>query len=86
MVRALEVRLTRSLVQPQVIHAHVPLLAKIGICQTAAISCSWEGNRRSVVVVVHYRVKWFIYLQTQGLSKGDEHPAYTTHGVSTVSK
>jgi len=46
----------------------------------AAMSCDWEGNRKSgVTLAMHY--KWFIDLRAHGLSKGDEHPTNTPHGV-----
>ena len=42
--------------------------------------CSWGGNRRSgVALALHHRLQWFI--RAHGLSKGDEHPAYTPRGV-----
>jgi len=38
--------------------------------------CSWEGNRRSVVVLaMRHRLQWFIYLRPHSLRKGDKHPA-----------
>ena len=47
--------------------------------------CGWEGNRRSgVALAMHHRLQWFIHLcglTAHGLTKGDEHPAYTPHGV-----
>ena len=44
--------------------------------------CGWKGNRRSgVALVMHHRLQWFIHLRAQGLRKGDEHLAYTLHGV-----
>jgi len=48
------------------------------------MSCDWEGNRRSGVALRHmrHRLKWFIHLRAQGLSKGDEHPTNTPRGVS----
>ena len=46
------------------------------------MSCDWEGNRRSdVALAMHHRLKWFIHLRAQGLSKGDEHPTNTLHTV-----
>jgi len=30
---------------------------------------------------MHHRLKWFIHLRAQGLSKGDEQPTNTPHGV-----
>ena len=46
------------------------------------MSCDWEGNRRSgVALAMRHRLKWFIHLRAQGLSKGDEHPTNTPHGV-----
>jgi len=43
--------------------------------------CGWEGNRRSgVALAMRHGLQWFIQLQAYGLSKGDEHPAYTPHG------
>jgi len=48
----------------------------------AAMSRGWEGNRRSdVALVMCHRLEWFIHLWAQGLSKGDEHPAYTPHAA-----
>ena len=44
--------------------------------------CGWEGNRRSgVALVMRHRLQWFIHVRANGLSKGDEHPAYTPHGI-----
>ena len=44
--------------------------------------CGWEGSRRSgVALAMHHRPQWFIHLQTHGLRKGDEHPAYTPRGI-----
>jgi len=46
------------------------------------MSCEWKGNRRSgVALAMCHRLKWFIHLRAQGLSKGDEHPTNTAHGV-----
>jgi len=46
------------------------------------MSCDWEGNRRSgVTLAMRHRLEWFIHLLAQGLSKGDEHPTSTLHGV-----
>ena len=43
---------------------------------------TWEGNRRSgVALAMRHRLKWFIHLRAQGLSKGDEHPTNTVHVV-----
>ena len=43
---------------------------------------TWEGNRRSgVSPAMRHRLKWFIHLRAQGLSKGDEHPTNTVYGV-----
>ena len=53
----------------------------------AVMPCSWEGNRRcGVALAMRHRLQWFIHLRahslrTQGLRKGDEHPAYTSHWV-----
>ena len=44
--------------------------------------CGWGGNRRSgVALAMRHRLQWFIHLRAHGLRKGDEHPAYTPHGV-----
>jgi len=52
------------------------------IAAEAVMPYSWEGNRRSgVALAMHHILWWFIHPQAQGLSKGDEHPAYTAHGV-----
>jgi len=46
------------------------------------MSCDWEGNRRSGVALdIRHRLKWFIHLPAQGLSKGNEHPTNTLDGV-----
>jgi len=46
------------------------------------MSCDWEGNRMSgVALAMRHRLKWFIHLRDRGLSKGDEHPTNTLHGV-----
>jgi len=46
------------------------------------MSCDWEGNRRSgVALAMRHRLKWFMHLRAEGLSKGDEHPINTLHGV-----
>jgi len=46
------------------------------------MSCDWEGNRRSgVALAMRHRLNPFIHLRAQGLSKGDEHPINTPHGV-----
>jgi len=44
--------------------------------------CGSEGNRRSgVALAMRHRLQWFIQLRAHGLRQGDEHPAYTPHGV-----
>jgi len=44
--------------------------------------CGWEGNRWSgVALAMRHRLQWFIHLRAHCLRKGDEHPAYTAHGV-----
>jgi len=46
------------------------------------MSCDWEGNRRSgVALAMRQKLKCFIHLRAQGLSKGDEHPTNTPGGV-----
>jgi len=46
------------------------------------MSCDWEGNRRSsVAMAMRHRLKWFIHLRAQGLSKRDKHPTNTPHGL-----
>ena len=46
------------------------------------MSCDWEDNRRSgVALAMRHILRWFIHLGAQGLSKGDEHPTKTLHGV-----
>jgi len=40
------------------------------------------GHRRSgIALAMRHRLKWFIHLRAQGLSKGDEHPTNTPHGI-----
>jgi len=68
----------------QVVHTHMPLSPSsiIWYQLRAVMSCDWEGNRRSgVVLAMSHRLKWFIHLRTQGLSKGVEHPTNTPYGV-----
>jgi len=56
--------------------------AEFGTSGEAAMSCDWEGNRRSgVAMAMRHRLKWLIHLGTQGLSNGDEHPTNTPRGV-----
>ena len=65
------------------------LFTRMGLCRQtvqfgtsrgAAMSCDWEGNRRSAAALaMRHRLKWFIHLRVQGLSKGDEHPTSTPH-------
>ena len=47
----------------QVVHTHVPLSPSSIIWYTsrgAAMSCDWEGNRRSgVALAVRHRLQWF---------------------------
>jgi len=46
------------------------------------MSCDREGNRRSgVALAMRHRLKWFIRLRAQDVSKGDEQPTNTPHGV-----
>jgi len=46
------------------------------------MSCNWEGNCRSgVALAMRHRLKRFVHLRAQDLSKGDEHPTNTLHGV-----
>jgi len=45
------------------------------------MSCDWDGNRRSgVALAMRHRLKWFIHLGAQGLSKGEKHPTNTPPG------
>jgi len=32
---------------------------------------TWEGNRRFIITLTMASYKWFIHLQAQGLSEGD---------------
>ena len=32
-------------------------------------------------LATRHRLQWFMHLQAHGLRKGDEHPAYTSHGL-----
>jgi len=41
--------------------------------------CGWEGNR--LALAMRHRLQWFIHLRAHGLRNGDEHVAYTPHGV-----
>ena len=45
--------------------------------------CGWEGNCRSGVALATRDVQWFLwFIHLYGLTaQGDEHPAYTPHGV-----
>jgi len=59
----------------QVVHTDVALLS------SAVTPCSWEGNRRSgVVLTMLHRRNWFIRLQAE--LKGGEQPAYTYLGMT----
>ena len=49
------------------------------------MSGGWEGNRRSgVALAMRHRLQWFIHLRAHGPRNGDEHPAYTPHGVRHI--
>jgi len=67
----------------QVVHTCLCYQAvQFGTSRGTAMSCGWEGNRRSgVALAMHHRLEWFIHLRAQVLSKGDEHPANTPHWV-----
>jgi len=53
--------------------------------RTSAMSCGWEGNRRSgVALAIRHRLKWFDHQRAQGPSKGDENPTNTHHGVYMI--
>ena len=44
--------------------------------------CGWGGNRRSgVALAMRHRLQWLIHLWAHGLTKGDDHPAYTLYDV-----
>jgi len=54
----------------------------IGTGQGRVMLWDWEGNRKSgVALAMRYILRRFIHLRSHGLRKGDEHPAYTPHGV-----
>ena len=44
-----------------------------------ALAC--DSNKSGVALAMRHRLKWFIHLRARGLSKGDEHPTNTLHGV-----
>ena len=45
---------------------HAPCSVKLG-SRGAAMSCGWEGNRRSgIAPAVRHRLQWFIHLPGQG--------------------
>ena len=67
-----------------VVQTHLPLSPNsiIWYQSRATMSCGWEGNRRSgVLLAVRHRLQWFIHLRAQCLSKGYEHPTNAPHGV-----
>jgi len=89
--RALDLRLKDRGFDPRLFHklfAYVYLChkpAKFGTVQGAVMPCSWEGNRRScVALAMRHRLQWFIHLWAHGLSKRDEHPAYTADKLCTT--
>jgi len=48
---------------------------QFGTSRGAAMPGDWEGNRRSgLALAMRHRLKWFIHLRAQCLSKGDEQP------------
>ena len=72
----------------QVIHTHTHVClchqaVEFGTGQWAEMPCGWAGNRRfGVALAMRHRLQWFIHLRaSHGPRKGDEHPAYTPHGV-----
>ena len=47
--------------------------------------CVWEGNRRSgIALVMRHRLSGLSTKGAYGQRKGDEHPAYTPHGVRYI--
>jgi len=44
--------------------------------------CGCEGDHRSgIALAMHHGLQWLNHLLAHGLRKGDEHPAYTPHGI-----
>jgi len=49
-----------------------------------AMSCGWEGNRRSgFALAMRHRYQWLIHVRAQGLSQGDERPPTLLMGYVT---
>jgi len=93
-VRAVDLRLKKSRVRisavplsgnnlGQVVSIRVPVTKQYDLVPVkgAVMPCGWEGNRRSgVAPAMRHRLQWFIHLRAHGLTKEDEHLAYTPHG------
>ena len=55
----------------QVVYTHVPLSPSsiFDTSRGAAMSCDWEGNRRSgVALAMRHRLEWLIRIRVQGVS------------------
>jgi len=97
MVTALTLRLERSRVQlpsvplpvndlGQVVHTRASVTKQYNLVPVAGQQCPATGKvtvvwRRTLALAMRHRLKWFTHLRAQGLSKGDEHPTNTPHGV-----
>ena len=67
----------------QVVHTHVPVTKQYNLVPVAGQRCPATG-KVTIGLASHWpciRLQWFIHLWAQGLSKGDEHPTNTPHGV-----
>ena len=63
----------------QVVHTRTSVTKQYNLVPVA-ISDVLRLGRSGVALTMHHRLKWFIHLRSQGLSKGDEHPTNTPHG------
>ena len=57
----------------QVVHTCLCYQAvQFGTSRGTAMSCGWEGNRRSgVALAMHHRLEWFIHLRDEQPNMGD---------------
>jgi len=94
MVKALTLRLERSRVQlpsvpppsGQVVHTRASVTKQYNLVPVAGQQCPANGKVtvvwcRTLALSMRHRLKWFTHLRAQDLSKGDEHPTNTAHGV-----
>jgi len=64
----------------QVVQTRASVNKQHNLVPVAGQRCPATG-KVTVGLAMRHRLEWFIHLQTQGLSKGDEHPTNTPCGT-----